>query len=110
MQKTILIGGKEVALRASAATTYRYTQIFHEEFFDAMKTLNDGENSAAGIDVIGKLAYIMAAQASGEDMNSLSKDGYIEWLDGFEFSDFSDALADVVEIFMGSSTGNVPPK
>ena len=110
MQKTINIGGREVALRSSAATTYRYTQIFHEEFFDAMKTLMGGENDIEAIDVAGKLAYVMNAQANNEDMNALSAEKYIEWLDEFEFADFSDALTDVLEIFMGSSKGSVSPK
>lgn len=110
MQKTINISGKEVALRSSAATSIRYTQIFHEEFFDAIKILTDGENSTAGIPVVQKLAYVMAAQAGGEDMNALNSEKFAEWLDGFEFNDFADALGDVVEVFMGSSKGNISPK
>ena len=75
-----------------------------------MKKLMDGEHDIESIDVAGKLAYVMAAQANNEDMNALSADKYIEWLDGFDFTDFSDALSDVMEIFMGSSQGSVSPK
>lgn len=110
MQKTIMVGDKELTLRSSAATPYRYTQIFHEDFFKAITSLMGADDDTESIDVVCKLAYVMASQANNDDMDALNKDKFIDWLDGFEFSDFSEVLSDVVEVYTGSSKGRVDPK
>lgn len=110
MQKIIKIGDKEVALRSDAAIPYRYEQIFKEDFFDAIETLNSGGNTSKAIDTVYKLGYVMAMKAAGVDLTTLDKEKFITWLEGFEPSDISDAAADIAEAYASTSKGTIDPK
>lgn len=84
MEKTILIGTKEVKMRATAATPLHYRNTFkgYDLFKDLQK--NEGKDIAdMDLSVFERLAFIM----SGEFRNMTLE----EWLEQF------DGLTDVVE-------------
>lgn len=110
MQKTIKIGEREVALRPSAATPYRYTNVFHENFFTAIESVMKTEDGLDSMETVSKLCYIMAMQAEGADMNALNEQTFEEWLDQYSFMELSNALGDVLEVYTDSAKTNVAPK
>lgn len=88
MYKVIDVGGKDVPMLANAATPIRYRQLFHRNVMTFFSGKGEEEDA---VDFVGELAYIMASSAAGKDMNTLSYDGYIEWLEQFEALAFADS-------------------
>lgn len=107
MYKTITVGGKEMALKATAATPFRYKTVFHR---DLLQTIGNEEKAEKeGVEAVTQLAYIMAKQAEGADMTKLNEEDFIEWLDGFGAMDFINAAEDVLNIYMDSAVGTAAP-
>lgn len=91
MYRVVKIGSRDVPLRSTGTTQIRYKQVFRRDILiDLAKMDNkDDAEKIAAIDYIKELAYIMHMQAEGE-IKKAGYDDYIEWLDGFEESDFQD--------------------
>ena len=101
MQKTIMIGDVEVAMRASAATAIRYRNIFHGDIMKELMEMNPGKIDASVIETIQKLGFVMAKSAEGEKMTELTEDDYMEWLDQFDSIEMMTASKDIVSIYLG---------
>lgn len=97
MQKEIKIGGTTIPMRATAATAIRYRQVFGK---DLIVELAREKAEAENLEIIQKLAFIMAKAAEGADMNTLSVRMYIDWLDERDYMDLVDALPDVIGLYM----------
>ena len=102
MEKTIRIGEKEIAFKATAGPARRYRQKFGRDLLadinkatpNAMKgTLGDGD-----LETFENMAYIMAKQADGA-----VTDDPEEWLDQFEPFDMFMALNDIVTLWSQNS-------
>lgn len=89
--KTIKIGDKDVTFTCSAGTLVRYRNDFHSDLLMDMQKLT-GANPDA--DVLSKLAYTMAKQASTEEFPE-----FIDWLDQFDMVEFMQALAEVTAMW-----------
>lgn len=101
MQKTIMIGEVEVAMRASAATAIRYRNIFHGDIMKELMEMNPEQIDSSVIEKIQKLAFIMAKSAEGANMTTLTEDDYLEWLDQFDSIEMMTASKDIVSIYLG---------
>lgn len=93
MRKTITIGTREVDLASNAATAILYKQTFHEDLLKTVTNLSTASSDMLdAVEKIQRLAFIMSKQAEGKPFSALSKelteDSFIEWLCGFEESDF----------------------
>ena len=51
----------------------------------------------------------MAKQAEKADMNKLTEDGFIEWLEGFGPMAFVNSAEDILAVYMDSTTGTATP-
>lgn len=110
MQKDITFGEKKIPMRATAATSYRYRRIFHADLLQELVNNKKNGDDAVNAEVAQKLGFIMAASAADKDMNALSEEDYIDWLDSFDFMELMDALPQVVGLYLASKETKATPK
>lgn len=106
MRKTLTIGEKEIVLASNAATAILYKQTFHEDLLKTVTNLSTASGDVLdAVEKIQRLAFIMSKQAEGKPFSALSKelteDSFIEWLCGFEESDFQEpkTLLEIIGIW-----------
>lgn len=100
MEKIIKIDGKELRIKASAATLVHYRNEFGTDMLDDL--YNPKKLNASS--VIEKSVYIMAKDA-GENLPTFD-----EWLEGFALDSFTKVIKAVVNFWNESSEGVVKPK
>lgn len=98
MYGVINIGGKDVPMKANAATPIRYRQVFGENILPYFMGKASEEDAA---EMVGRLAYIMARSADGTNMSTLNQEDYISWLEGFGALDFLDGqtASEILDIY-----------
>lgn len=104
MRGTVKIrDGFEIELAANAATAVRYQQVFGENLLKYFASKQKPEDSAIRAQ---ELAYIMARSAEGADMNKLSREDYITWLEQFEALDLvmSNVTDAILTIYMSDGS------
>lgn len=62
------------------------------------------------MDSISKLAYIMNMAAVGSNMNELSMEGYMDWLDQFESMEFLTRSMEILDVYMSTRSTSVEQK
>lgn len=107
MFKKVTIGGREVELAANAATPFRFKQVFQKDLLQILG--NEKKAEEEGVDAVTQLAYIMAKQAEGVDMNKLTFDEFIAWLEGFSAMAFIEAAEDIVNAYMETTQTSATP-
>ena len=107
MFKKITIDGKELEFAANAATPFRFKQVFHKDLFSILG--NEQKAESEGVEAVTQLAYIMAKQAEKADMNKLSEDEFMTWLEDFSGMAFVSAAEDILNIYMDSTVGTSTP-
>lgn len=109
MHRVIKIGNKDIPMTANAATPIRYRQLFHKNLLPYFMGEKSDEDAA---EMVGELAYIMASSAAGSDMNKLSFDGYLEWLEGFNPLDFvaHETVTAIVDLYQSNETTQTESK
>ena len=112
MVRTVKIGGGEVILAANAATPYRFKQVFGEDLFRIFSesTQKSEEENIELADTVMKLAYIMMRQAEKADMDLVSVDDFMSWLEGYDPMDIVLSAEDIIGTYMSSTTGSITPK
>lgn len=102
MNGTITIRDQEIQLSANAATAIRYQQVFGDNLLSHFTSNEDAGESAMRAQ---ELAYIMARSAEGADMNKLSKDDYIAWLEQFEALDLvnDETSTEIINIYLANT-------
>lgn len=100
MQREIQIGAQMVPMRATASTALRYKAVFHG---DLLLELARKKPDAENLPITQQLAFIMAKSAEGANMNALTMNEYIDWLDNFETIDLVEALPAVLNLYMEST-------
>lgn len=98
MEKTILISGREVPFKATAATVRVYREKFNRDIFADFAAMTEGMNngsmSAISLECFENIAYVMAKQA---DPNV--PDDPDEWLDQFEMLSIYEVLPQIMELW-----------
>lgn len=107
MFKKVTIDGREVELAANAATPFRYKQVFQRDLLQILG--NEKKAEEEGVEAVTQLAYIMAKQAEGVDMNKLTFDEFIAWLEGFSAMAFIEAAEDIVNAYMETTQTSATP-
>ncbi len=112
MVKTIKIGGGEAILAANAATPYRFKQVFGEDLFKIFgaTTQRSDEENIELADTVMKMAYIMMRQGENADMNRLSEEDFMKWLEGYAPMDIVLAGENIIDLYMSSTQGSITPK
>lgn len=114
MYKEISIGKKtprKLALLSNGATPLFYKQIFNRDLLQYLtEDGSDEGNMEIASDKIPELAYIMAKQAEKADMQKLSFEDYMQWLEGFEALDITMNAAAIANVYISDSIPSVTPK
>lgn len=110
MFKKIKVGGKEIDMLATASTSIRYKQIFHEDLISLFQATGEKGELTDYLSISQKLGYIMAQHAAKADMEKLNEDAYMEWLDQFEPFDFVEAGGDIVKLYRGNEETSAESK
>lgn len=103
MYNLIKIGEKDVPMLSMASVDIYYRHIFHE---DAIKLQTSTQDEGDIINFISRMAFVMAKFAELKDrkeMLKLTEDSYMEWMDGFERTDFLNALIDARKTYEGQA-------
>lgn len=102
MYGVIKIGEKDVPMLATAATPIKYRQVFQKNLLPYFMGKATDDEAA---EMIGELAYIMAADADRRDSMKLSQDGYVKWLEGFDPLAFVDGnvVTAIIALYQGNS-------
>ena len=95
MVNTIKIGTKDIQLKSTATTAFRYKQIFGSDLKKDMVKLSEEvkkkkDDNSKGLDMVYmvmQLAYVMRCQAKDE-IKTASIEKYYDWLDDYEEDDF----------------------
>lgn len=107
MFKKVIIDGKETELMANAATPFRYKQVFGRDLFSILG--NEQKAETEGVEAVTELAYIMMKQAEKADMNKLTKDDFLTWLEGYGSMAFISAAEDIMNVYMEQATETATP-
>lgn len=113
MEKSIQIGDKTVAMKATASTVRRYRQKFGKDLFKELKPIMQAQGTEYDgyltMDVVGdvfsNMSYIMAKQADP----SVTDDPE-EWLDQFDMMDIVNAIPQIIELWGLSTQSLSAPK
>lgn len=105
MYREIEIDGKMIPFLASAATPYRFKQVFKADLMKLLNGINTGkEDEAESINIVAELAYIMNAQAEKSDINKLSFETFLMWAEQFGPMSLVDCAKDIVDVYMGNAS------
>lgn len=98
----IKIGEKDVPMLATAATPIKYRQVFQKNLLPYFMGKATDEEAA---EMVGELAYIMAADADRRDSMKLSLDGYVKWLEEFDALAFIDTsvVNGIIALYQGNA-------
>ena len=107
MFKKITIDGREVELAANAATPFRFKQVFKKDLLQILG--NEKKAEEEGVEAVTQLAFIMVKQAEKADMNSLTEDDFIAWLEDFGAMAFVEAAEDIVTVYMDNTKPTATP-
>lgn len=110
MQKTITIGTCECPMLSNAATPLYYKNTFFE---DLIAHFQGDESTDEHIEVVMKLAYIMAMQAATPTKKIrqvLSEDAFYEWLSRFEWLDIANAAEAITDLYLAQTGATSTPK
>lgn len=111
-EKTVLISGKEVRFRSSAAIPQRYRIKFKRDIFKDLtkleksykgKTDEGEEMQIEDLEIFENVAYIMAYHADHSIPGTID-----DWLDEFEMFSIYQALPEILELW-GANTENIIP-
>lgn len=108
MFRVIKIGEKEVEMVATAATTYRYKQIFRRDYYRELNA--EDRDQYDNVDIYTRMGFVMAKQAEKADMSKLNEEDFFEWLEQFDPVDLPFAINDIALLVSGSKEGTVDPK
>lgn len=105
MIRNVKIGDREVPMLAMASVDIYYRNIFHE---DPIKLQSKGDADEGDIiNFVMRMGFVMAKFAELRDrkkMNALNEDSFLDWMDGFERTDYLSALVDIRLVYEGQAT------
>lgn len=98
MEKTITIGNKAIAFKATGATALRYRSMFNDDLITKMIKLGNAAANGETVNsddllTLERAAFVMAKQA-GDETKTLE-----DWLDQFEMFEIIEALPDIMELW-----------
>lgn len=94
MKQFVKIKNKNIAFKATAATTYLYKQTFGTDLLRDLQNIKEDAQTEIELKPVFQLAFIMAKQAD----KSIPDDFY-KWLDGFEVFDILGASKQILRIW-----------
>lgn len=97
MEKIINIGGKEIHMKATAATPMHYRNQFKKDMLVELSAMEGKELAEMDLSVFERMAYIM----SGAFKEGISLE---DWLDGFDgMTDILEAVAEIMTLWQDNT-------
>ena len=108
LYKNINIGGNTYKMCAAASVNICYQNIFNEDFLSKL----DMDHPESSIMPFMQMAFVMAkvGELGRKQANTLTKEDYEDWLDGFSFADLMNAMEEIQVFYLESSEGAVDSK
>ena len=104
-------GEKTFGFLATGSTAIRYRQVFHQDLMVLLNKLQKiDETDDVDTGIVDKLAFIMNAQAEKKDMNTLSSDDFINWVDQFDGAELVKNMDKIVGLYLGNKFSGASPK
>ncbi len=104
-------GEKTFGFLATGSTAIRYRQVFHQDLMVLLNKLQKiDETDDVDTGIVDKLAFIMNAQAEKKDMNTLSSDDFINWVDQFDGAELFKNMDKIVGLYLGNKFSGASPK
>ena len=114
MYGKIMIGTKETAMLANAASHYLFKQVFHEDFLLVSRRMVDEQDEAVkdatASDIFVRMGFIMAMQAAKANLSAVSFDDYLEWLEQFGPLDLLNAGGEIANLYTDNTATASEPK
>lgn len=107
MYKKITVGDKEMELNANAATPFRFKQVFGKDLLQILG--NEEKAETEGVEAVTELAFIMNKQAEKTNMNNLSYEDFLNWLEDFSAMAFIEAAEEILNVYMDQTVGTATP-
>lgn len=103
MLAEIKLGDKVVPMVVNAATSIRFRNLFGKDLLTLIYegSREGGVDLTVASEVAPELAFIMAKAAEKTDMNALSEDMYLKWLEDFGPLDFVNATKEIFNFYYG---------
>lgn len=103
MLAEIKLGDKTVPMVVNAATPIRFRNLFGKDLLTLIYegSREGGVDLTVASEVAPELAFIMAKAAEKTDMNALSEDMYLKWLEDFGPLDFVNATEEIFNFYYG---------
>lgn len=112
--KLITVQGteKEVSFLSTGTTAIRFKQIFHKDLMPSITKLLKDEELNPDVDLIvgQELAFVMNKQAEGRNMNTVTYEEYLTWIDEYDSASLFQNIADFIKIYTGSRGSTSEPK
>lgn len=102
MYQVVKIGDKEVPMLSMASVDVYYRQVFKKDAIKLQSSKDFDEGDL--INFVMEMGFIMAKFAELKDrkkMSALNEDAYLDWLDGFDRSEYLASLADIRMTYEG---------
>lgn len=128
MQKSLWIleadgyAQRKIDFRSSAATRLFYKNVYHRDLYRDLKELEEGtepdktenppdlDKTGAVVDIVTRLAYIMAQEAEGlTKATGASCDGYLAWLADLDEMDLLGNGAQILSIYQAGAEPTSTP-
>ena len=103
----IKVDGNEMEFAANAATPFRFKQVFKKDLLAIFA--DEAKAQTEGIEAVSELAFIMNKQAEKADMNRLTYEEFITWLEGFEPMAFVNASEEIITAYTDSTVSTSTP-
>lgn len=105
-----IVNGR-LELSCNAATPLVCKSLFGIDVLSFFEKVDDVETSEK-VETLEKIAYVMAMQAIKPLSETLTmKDGFIDWLAGFDFAEMTQAIIpEAMELWVESNKGTVASK
>ena len=110
MYNIVKIGDKDVPMLSMASVDIYFRNIFH---IDPVKLQTSTEDEGDIINFISQMGFVMAKFAELKDrkeMNKLTEGDFIDWMDGFERTDYLNALLDIRATYEGQTITSADAK
>lgn len=110
MTKTVTIDGREIKLKSTALTVYKYREVFGSDLVVDMQKLQESINNkdelgTMDLTVFMKVAYIFAKSADPTIEETCE-----EWLDTFETFSIYEVMPEIMDIWKLSNKTTAIPK
>lgn len=108
MFREIQVGERLIPMECNAATNVRFKHVFKTDLYDALN--NEEATAGDNIETLTRLAYIMSVHASKTGFDNVNEDTYMEWLEGFDATDWMLAVHDVIQLYYNQKQTTSKPK